>query len=238
MKLLVWTPLIVDRSGLPRENGRPYIPGSLIYESLRSSAIYYYIKKDKEVEAAVKKYLLKERLSVEEVVKDIEEIIYEKHPELTEIKIPEKLFVSEEGISSELIEVFDLKEAVDEEDFKVEVFKGVVEFDGACESWERLKAISHSFCEALARMEHSMLGDHPLSKEFYEPLLNKLKTWEVPLRLGWWTEVRFKGHLLFFWRIKEVRENLKRVLGEDPRPRRILYAPRERATCGWCELKP
>ncbi len=237
MKLLFWTPFTCGKKGFPRENGKPYIPSSFIQEGIKSAAIYYYIKKDKQIESLVKKYLLKERLSPSTIIKDIEKIIYEKYPFVKELELPEKIFIPLEEVKEELVEVIDLNTWLEVEEFKVEVFKGVIEVEGSCEEAERLKAICHSFAEALAKMEHSMLKEHPLAEKFYEPLLNKLKTWEIPLRLGWWTETRFKGHLLFFWRIKEVRENLKKILQEDIRPSRILYFPKERETSGWVEIK-
>ncbi len=237
MQLLVWTPLIYGKRGFPEEEGKPYIPGKLLEESLRSSAIYYYIKKDKTIENLVKRYLLKDRLAPSKIIEDIEEIIYKKYPLLKEISFPEKIYLKKEEIYTEVVEVFDLETWEDVEEFRVPGYKGMVEFEGKCETGERLKAISHSFCEALAKMEYSMLKGHPLAERFYQPLLNKIKTWEIPLRLGWWTETRFKGHLLFFWRIKEVRENLKKVLKEDIRPKRILHLPKEKATSGWCEIR-
>ncbi len=238
MKIFFWTYFIHGKKGFPRENGKPYIPSSSIQEGIKSAAIYYYIKKDKQIENLVKKYLLKEKLSPVTIVKDIEDIIYQKYPFLKELILPEKIFLPSNEVKEKQIEVIDLNTWLDVEEFKVEVFKGVIEIEGQCEELQRLKAISHSFTEALAKMEHSMLKEHPLAKKFYEPLLNRIKTWEIPLRLGWWTETKFKGNLLFFWRIKEVRENLKKFLQEDIKPSRIIYFPREIETPGWVEIKP
>jgi hypothetical protein len=52
-----------------------------------------------------------------------------------------------------------------------------------------------------------------------------------------WTEVTFKGDLLFFWRIKEIREKLLKELNVDILPRYIIYIPKEKQTIGWVELK-
>jgi hypothetical protein len=238
MELLTWTPVIFAKKGFPRdEEGRPFLPGNVIREAIVSAVIYYYIKKDKEIENKVKNYLLKKGLNPDEVIERIKGIITEKYPVLNGLEIPERLDLSNGEVYETRAEVFDLKKWEDVEDFKVEVFKGVIELPLSSPHLEKLKAAGHSFCEALAKMEMSMLGDHPLVEQFYKPLLNELKRWEIPLRVGMWTEVRFRGNLLFFWRIKEVRNRLMEELKTDIRPKRVIYLPREKCTTGWCELK-
>ena len=238
MELLTWTPVIFAKKGFPRdEEGRPFLPGNVIREAIVSAVIYYYIKKDKEIENKVKNYLLKKGLNPDEVIERIKGIITEKYPVLNGLEIPERLDLSNGEVYETRAEVFDLKKWEDVEDFKVEVFKGVIELPLSSPHLEKLKAAGHSFCEALAKMEMSMLGDHPLVEQFYKPLLNELKRWEIPLRVGMWTEVRFRGNLLFFWRIKEVRSRLMEELKTDIRPKRVIYLPREKCTTGWCELK-
>ncbi|RUM89719.1 MAG: hypothetical protein DSZ25_00195 [Thermovibrio sp.] len=238
MELLTWTPVLFGKKGFPRDDeGRPFLPGNVLREAVESAVIYYYIKKDKDIENRVKRYLLKEELRPDEVVKRIREIITDRYPVLKSLEIPERIDLSGGEVYETRAEVFDLKKWEDVEDFKVEVFKGTIELPLSSPYLEKLKAAGHSFCEALARMEMSMLKDHPLSENFYKPLLNDMKRWEIPLRVGTWTEVRFKGNLLFFWRVKEVRERLMEKLKTDIRPRRVIYLPRERCTAGWCELK-
>ncbi len=238
MELLTWTPVIFSRKGFPRdEAGRPFLPGNSIKEAITSAVIYYYIKKDKDIENRVKAYLLKKGLKPSEVIDRIKEIILDKYPVLNGLEIPERLDLSKGEVYETRAEVFNLKKWEDEESFKVEVFKGVVELPISSPYLEKLKAAGHSFCEALVRMEMGMLKDHPLVETFYKPLLNDMKKWEIPLRVGMWTEVKFKGHLLFFWRIKEVRNALMEELKVDIRPTRVIYLPRERCTTGWCEVK-
>ncbi len=238
MELLTWTPVIFSRKGFPRdEAGRPFLPGNSIKEAITSAVIYYYIKKDKDIENRVKAYLLKKGLKPSEVIDRIKEIILDKYPVLNGLEIPERLDLSKGEVYETRAEVFNLKKWEDEESFKVEVFKGVVELPISSPYLEKLKAAGHSFCEALVRMEMGMLKDHPLVETFYKPLLNDMKKWEIPLRVGMWTEVKFKGHLLFFWRIKEVRNALMEELKVDIRPTKVIYLPRERCTTGWCEAK-
>ncbi len=238
MELLCWTPVVFSRNGFPRdEEGKPFLPGNVFKEAITSAVIFYYIKKDKEIENKVRKYLLKEGLNIKDVAKDVKNIVLEKYPVLDNLDIPERTYLPEKDIKQEYIEVFDLKEWIDVKGFKTEVFKGTLEVSIKSPYIEKLKAAAHSFAEALARMEHSLLKDHPLAKLFYEPLINDLKKWDIPLRIGLWTEVSFKGDLLFFWRIKEIREKLFKELKVDIRPRYVLYLPREKQTTGWTELK-
>ncbi len=238
MELICWTPVLFSRNGFPRdEDGKPFLPGNVFKEAITSAVIFYYIKKDKEIENKVRKYLLKEGLNIKDVAKDVKNIVLEKYPVLDNLDIPERTYLPENDIKEEYIEVFDLKEWIDVKGFRTEVFKGTVEVSISSPHIEKLKAAAHSFTEALAKMEHSMLKDHPLAKLFYEPLINDLKKWEIPLRIGLWTEVSFKGDLLFFWRIKEIREKILKELKVDIRPRYVLYLPREKQTTGWTELK-
>ncbi|NPA39696.1 MAG: hypothetical protein GXO57_04550 [Thermodesulfobacteria bacterium] len=235
MKILCWTPVICDKKGFPK-NGSPYLPGKKLKEAIESALVYYYIKKDKALENRVKHYLLKEKLEPEEVAKEVKKLVWEKQDWVKSIKFPEKIPISKEGITERLVEVFDLEKWRDVEDFKVESFKGEIELEFSEEVAEKLKAPCMSYAEALAKMEASMLKDHPLVEKFYHPLLNQLKRWKAPIRLGLWTEVKYEGNLLFFWRIKEVRERILRDYGIDIRPKRVLFFPREKATAGWCEI--
>jgi hypothetical protein len=238
MEMLCWTPVVFSRKGFPRdEEGKPFLPRNVFTEAITSAVIFYYIKKDKEIENRVKRYLLKEKLDIKTVADDVRDIVLKKYPVLENLNIPERVYIPEKDVKEEYIEIFDLKEWIDIKGFKTEVFKGVVEVPIKSPYMEKLKAAAHSYAEALARIEHSFLKDHPLAKLFYEPLINDLKKWDVPLRVGLWTEVSFKGNLLFFWRIKEVREKIMKELNVDIRPRYVLYLPREKQTTGWVEIK-
>ncbi|NPB05809.1 MAG: hypothetical protein GXO08_05475 [Aquificae bacterium] len=238
MKLLTWTPIIFSRKGFPRdEEGKPFLPKNAFEEAITSAVIFHHLKKDKALAHRVKQYLTTSGLKLDEVAKTVKRMVLEKYPVMDELKLPERVYLPEDRIKEEFVEVFDLKEKVNVKGFRTEVFKGSVEVPIESPHLDKLKAAAHSFAEALARMEKDLLEDHPLALFFYEELLNELKRWEIPLRLGMWTEVHFKGDLLFFWKIKEVRDFIMKELGIDIRPRFVLYLPRERATSGWCELK-
>ncbi len=238
MELLTWAPVIFSRKGFPRdEGGKPFLPRNVFEEALTSAVIFHHLKKDKALASKVKKYLTTKGLNLGEIAKDIKRMVLEKYPIMDELQIPERVYLPEERIEVQYVEIFDLKEKVDVKGFKTEVFKGRLELSIESPHLEKLKAAAHSYAEALARIEKDLLEDHPLAELFYEELLNEIKRWDIPLRLGMWTEVHFKGDLLFFWKIKEVRDFLLKELKIDIRPRYVLYLPKERATSGWCELK-
>ena len=236
MELITHTPLAFSRKGFPRDGeGKPYLPGDIFKEAFTSAVIFHSIKRDKSLENRVKKYLTTKGLKLEEIAQEVKRIVFEKYPLLENLQIPEKIYLPEEKIYTERIEILDLKKKRDVDHFKTELFKGTLEVDISVP--ERLKSACHSYAEALAHMERNFLREHPLGELFYEELLNEIKHWEIPLRLGLWTEVHFKGDLLFFWKIKEVREFLIKELGIDIRPRYVLYLPKENVTVGWTELR-
>jgi len=238
MEILTWTPVIFSRKGFPvDDSGNPFLPKNSFVEAISSAAIFYYVKKDKEIENKVKNYLLKENLNIKTVVENVKNIVLSKYPILDKLEIPEKIYLPKEYIKEEYVEIFDLKEWIDIKGFKTQIFKGEIQLEISSPFLSDIKSACHSYAEALARMEKSLLKDHPLVEEFYNPLINDLKQWEIPLRLGMWTEVSFKGNLLFFWKIKEVREKIMKELKVDIRPRYVLYLPREKQTTGWVEIK-
>ncbi len=238
MEIVSWTPTIYSRKGFPKgKNGKPFFPKETFVEAITTAVIFYYTKKDKEIENKIKKYLLKDKLNIDTIVRDIKKIVLSKYPVLDNLELPDKVYIPEEDIKEEYVEIFDLKEWIDVKGFKTEVFKGIVDLEINSPNIEKIKAAAHSYAEALAKMEHSLLKEHPLAKQFYEPLINDLKKWEIPLRIGLWTEVKFKGKLLFFWKIKEVREKLIKDLKIDIRPRYVIYSPKEKQTTGWIEIK-
>ena len=238
MEIVSWTPTIYSRKGFPKDkNGKPFFPKETFVEAITTAVIFYYTKKDKEIENKIKKYLLKDNLNIDTIARDIKKIVLSKYPVLDNLELPDKVYIPEEDIKEEYVEIFDLKEWIDVKGFKTEVFKGIVDLKINSPNIEKIKAAAHSYAEALAKMEHSLLKEHPFAKQFYEPLIDDLKKWEIPLRIGLWTEVKFKGKLLFFWKIKEVREKLIKDLKIDIRPRYVIYSPKEKQTTGWIEIK-
>ncbi len=238
MKLICYSSVIFSRNGFPRDSeGKPFLPKNVFIEAFQSALVFYYIKKDREIENRVRKYLTAGKLDIKEIPKKIQKIVNQKYPFITSLEMPEAIPLPEENIKKEYIEIFDLKEWIDVKGFKTEVFSGVVEIPLKTPYLEKLKAAAHSYAEALAKIENSFLKEHSLSRIFYQPLINELKKWEIPLRVGMWTESSFRGNLLFFWKIKEIREKIMKELKIDIRPRYILYIPKLKQTTGWSYLK-
>jgi len=238
MELVSWTPVIFNRNGFPRDDkGEPFLPKNLLVEAITSALIFYYIKKDKKIENSVREYLLSGEVNIKDIAKKVKKIVMDKYPFLDELQIPERIYLPPSQIKEEYVEVFDLKEWIDIKGFRTEIFSGVVQVEIHSPYIQKIRTAAHSYAEALAHIEHSFLKEHPLATYFYEPLLNQLKRWDIPLRVGMWTEVPFKGDLLFFWKIKDIREILLEKLKVDIRPRYVLYLPKEKQTTGWVEIK-
>ncbi len=238
MKILAHTPLIISRKGFPRnDNGEPYLPGYVVTESIISSLIYYYVKRDREIGSKVKKYLLKEGLHPEEVKKHVKKIIFEKFKFDDVFRIPEIIRLRYGKLYETIVEIFDLKKWEEVDYFRVEVFEGTIDVSMSEELVDRIKPAAQSFANALLRMEKEFLKGHPLNESFYVPMSNEIKKWYVPLRLGLWAEVKYSGNLLFFWKIKEVRDRFLRDYKVDIRPSRVFLLPREGVTPGWAELR-
>jgi len=125
----------------------------------------HFIKKDREIENKIKKYLLKDNLNPADIVKDIRKIVFEKHPILSDLKVQEKIYLNPEKINQEYVEVFDLKEWIDIRGFKTEIYKDNLEVEVYSTNIEKIKTACHSYAEALARIEHSMLVREKLIKQ-------------------------------------------------------------------------
>ncbi len=238
--LLTWSRLLARRSRFPRdEKGHPYLPGDYLMESLKDAVVFYLVKRDKALEGKIKRYLSVGRLNPEDVAEDVWRMVSERYPFLKGVKFPEVVPLDPGGVQTVTVGVFDLKAGYEVDTFKSEAFSGFLSVgDGIPkEALERIRYAGRSFTEALVKMEMAMLGDHPLTERFHIPLLNDMRRWEIPLRLGRWTTSPYGGRLMFFWRIKEVRERILRDYGTDIRPRKVLLLPRDMATAGWSEIK-
>ena len=115
----------------------------------------------------------------------------------------------------------------------MEVFKGVI--DVKIEGIEKLKAALTSYARGLAEYEHKELEGSELEKYIVSLQNSIANEWEMTLRIGAWTSTPYKGDLLFFWRIKEMRQKLLKEFKIDIRPKDILFIPKFKEFVGWCE---
>jgi len=124
MKLFCWTPVIFKRDGFPRDkDGMPFLPKNVFTEAITSAVIFYYIKKDREIQNKIKKYLLSSETKLDEISTRLKEIVLNKYPILDNLHLPERTYLPEENIKERYIQVFDLKNWEDVKGFKTEVFK-------------------------------------------------------------------------------------------------------------------
>jgi len=235
--LIFWSATSFEKEGfLEDENGK-FLPRNAILEALESAALFYYIKKDKKLENLVKKYLLN-RPKLKEISKEVKKRVFEKYPILEGIEIPEKIYLQNENISNELVKVFDLEKKDFVKSFRMDVYKGVLE-DVKIKSnnMEKIKNACLAYSRALAEYEHKALKDTEFEDLIVEIQNNIANEWEIPIRIGHWTNTPYKGDLLFFWRVKEVRDYLLKHLHIDIRPKDVLYLPRTNEFLGWGEIK-
>ncbi|WP_457565007.1 hypothetical protein [Caminibacter sp.] len=234
--LIFWSSVYLKKGFLEDESGK-FIPRNEILEALESAVVFYYVKKDKEIERLVRKYLMS-KPKLKEVSRDVKKIVFEKYPLLEGIKIPEKIYVDKDKITQELIKVFDLEKKEFVRSFRGEVFKGVIEnVEIESENMEKIKTACKAYARALAEYEHKAVKESELEDVITEIQNSIANEWEIPLRVGEWTLTPYKGDLLFFWRDKEVREYLLKELKKDIRPKDVLFIPRTNEFLGWAEVK-
>jgi len=233
--LIFWSGTSFEKEGfLEDENGK-FLPRNAILEALESAVVFYYIKKDKELENLVKKYLLN-KPKLKEISKEVKKRVFEKYPILEGIEIPEKIYLQNENISNELVKVFDLEKKDFVKSFRMDVYKGVLE-DVKIKSIEKIKNACLAYSRALAEYEHKALKDTEFEDLIVVIQNNIANEWEIPIRVGHWTNTPYKRDLLFFWRVKEVRDYLLKHLHIDIRPKDVLYLPRTNEFLGWGEIK-
>ncbi len=234
--LVFWYPVMMKKGFLEDENGK-FIPRNEILEALESAVVFYYVKKDKEIEKLVRKYLM-DKPKLKEVSKEIKKIVFNKYPILNGIEIPEKIYLDSSKISEELVKVFDLEKKEFVRSFRGEVFRGAIEdVEIKSENMEKIKNACLAYSRALSEYEHKALKDSEL-EDFVVNIQNSIANeWEIPIRVGEWTLTPYKGDLLFFWRDKEVREYLLKELKKDIRPKDVLFIPRTNEFLGWSEIK-
>ncbi len=234
--LLAWNAIAYERGEFLRDKKGAYIPRNEIVEAIESALIFYYIKKDKALENSVKKRILatNNKPKLKTLAKDIKELVFARHP--YNVTLPAKIYLPQEGIQKVAVERFDFAKRAFVERYETEVFKGVIE-ECTIEGIEKIKAALLSYARGLAQREHELLEGTILEPYIIEIQNLIANEWEHTLRIGAWTTTPYKGDLLFFWRIKEVREKLLREFKLDIRPKDILFIPKFKEFLGWCEVR-
>ncbi|BCD68821.1 hypothetical protein [Nitratiruptor sp. YY09-18] len=233
--LVAWNAIAYEKGEFLRDENGAYIPRNEIVEAIESALVFYYIKKDKALENSVKKRILATdtKPKLKSLSKDIKDLVFTKHP--YHIDILEKIYLPKEGIKKVYVERFDFVKKEFVERFETEIFKGTIE-DFSIDGIEKIKAALLSYARGLAEREHELLKDtilEPLIIEIQNLIANE---WQNTLRIGAWTKTPYKGDLLFFWRIKEVREKFLKEFKIDIRPKDTLFIPKFKEFLGWCEL--
>ena len=234
--LLAWNAIAYERGEFLRDERGAYIPRNEIIEAIESALVFYYIKKDKALENSVKKRILStdSKPKLKALAKDIKELVFARHPYT--ITLPAKIYLPQEGVQKVAVERFDFTKRAFVERYETEVFKGVIE-ECEIEGIEHIKAALLSYARGLAQREHELLEGTILEPYIIELQNLIANEWEHTLRIGAWTTTPYKGDLLFFWRIKEVREKLLRAFKLDIRPKDILFIPKFKEFLGWCEVR-
>ena len=237
--LIAWNAISYKDEFL-RDDLGPYLPKNEIVEAIESAALFYYIKKDKSLENLVKKIILSAdtKPKIKSLAKDIKKAVFKKHPLLEGLELPDRIYLDENGIERVYVEKFDLEKKEFTSRFEKEVFKGVIEdFTISSPNLIHIKTALLSFARGLAEYEHKALEGTVL-EPYITDIQNKIANeWEMTLRVGEWTTTPYKGDLLFFWRIKEVREKLLKSFNIDIAPKDILFIPKYKEFLGWCEAK-
>ncbi|MRI59218.1 MAG: hypothetical protein C6H99_06920 [Epsilonproteobacteria bacterium] len=237
--LLAWNAVAYEKREFLRDEKGAYIPRNEVLEAIQSALVFYLIKKDKALENSIKRLILSidTKPKLKTLAKDIKAKVFEKYP-IKNIEIAEKIYLPQEGIQKVAIERFDYKAQDFVERFEAEVFKGVIEdFTIASDNIQRIKTALLSYARGLAEQEHKELAGTIL-EPYIVDIQNKIANeWENTLRIGAWTTTPYKGDLLFFWRIKEVREKLLKEFHLDIRPKDTLFVPKFKEFLGWCEWR-
>ncbi len=226
-RLTTWTPVI-------SKDGR-FHPEDL-KEAIESAWVFYHIKKDKSIENAVRRYLMSGEVNLEEVVERVRHIVKERHPLAFEVQVLDDNTYREEVY----VEPYVISDDVDDEGFRAKAFSGNVLLEIRSNvDYPKLKAVGQSYTEGILKAEMKIFGEESeLLKSIYQDLLNEMKNeWDIPLRMGIFNRNRFGGNLLFFWRIKDVRDYLLRKLKFDIRPSEALYIVKYNTVPGFVELR-
>ena len=79
MFLLTWTRILSKGRAFPRdEDGKPYVPGDYLTEAVKDAVVFYFVKKDRSLEAAVRRYLTGGKLEMEALAERVYGMVFER----------------------------------------------------------------------------------------------------------------------------------------------------------------
>ncbi len=206
-----------------------------VREAFYAAHVFYYLKKDKSVERAVRGYLRGQDVRLDNLVERMRALVDRTHPFRMNITL------EKDDLEAKSTEVVPLSLDGFDDPFQSTVFVGEALLNVETDiSLARMKALGLSYTESMLDAERRIFRElfYPELEELYVTLLGEIKTrWDIPMRMGMFNRNRLGGNLLFFWRIKEVREHIRRRLRFDIQPREILYLPEYRTIPGLVELR-
>ncbi|MRJ02712.1 MAG: hypothetical protein GXO19_07665 [Epsilonproteobacteria bacterium] len=236
--LIAWNALALGKGEFLQDDLGRYIPGNEVVEAVESALVFYLIKKDRELEGTVRRSILSTdtKPKLKELSRRIKDHVFHKYP--VEIGVEKRIYLPSNGIERVAVERFDHREKRFVERREIEVFKGVIEeFSIESDNPQLIKTSLLSYARGLAEQEHKLLEGTILEPYIVEIQNRIANEWENTLRIGEWTTTPYKGDLLFFWRIKEVREKLLREFHIDIRPKDTLFIPKYKEFLGWSEWR-
>ncbi len=232
--LLLWSPLLPSLR--KREK---YLYGSELRKFFKTAFIFYSLKKDTKLRNEIRHYILThKRTSLTQFLRFIQEkTLTDKRELLEDISIPERVALDDKGFRKRDLFIYDLKHNKLSFFGKVYTYEGIVELPFKTSHYERVKAASHSYIEALIHAEYTLARGKGKIEDFYLELSSSVKAWDIPLRIGVWSQNPVSSRLFWFWADKEVRERVRKLYKIELRPYKLFYIPLENKTLGWSEVK-
>ncbi|NPA50519.1 MAG: hypothetical protein GXO02_02700 [Epsilonproteobacteria bacterium] len=215
-----------------------FMPKNEVVEAIESALLFYFTKRDRKFQNFLKRSIfgIKKKSDLKELAKVMREELFRRYE--IEIDAPKKIYLEKDNIERVEVRRFEYDKGDFSASFSAKIYKGVIKDIKITSKYldqEKIKLAFLGYSQALANYEHKRLKGSILEK-YIANLQNTIANeWESALRVGAWTKSPSKGDLLFFWRIKEVREYLLREFGFDILPRDTFFVPKYKEFLGWCE---
>ncbi len=247
-QLWCWTPVLPYKRTFPRSHHHiPSLPGGFIDAALKTAVRFYMLQKDKALQRiALKIFAEVERQhtvfrlplllrTLRAIQQQIDNALFGKQ---CFMPLEQPVLLNPRKVRRRTIAVFDVRQGMLLDEFQSETYQDILHCSISLPtSSHLLKAATHSYSEALAHYEFATFKSEPFIQQFYAELLNDLKQWELPLRIGQWTTARHHYAFLMLWKIKALRDKVLHQWKLPIQPRTLFYLPKQRQSVGWCEIK-